>query len=261
MAPIKFEEQIKDKLEKRTLSPSTKSWSKLSERLDDDQKKTKNPLYWWLSIAATLVIMLAVAVQYYGKSEVEQVIPVLVNEETKQEAKDEKQPNDGEVNSLELASEDHPMHVEEKKNDAKPQNPQILDYKKQNTTSNSNTRLAQNNEIQKNTESQTTGTSLKEAQVLNKELILDKTALADALKDINVAKASVTEREIDSLLKIASNELLMDKLQKETTKTVDATRLLMEVEEDMGQSFRSKVFDALKDSYETVKTAVVQRNN
>ena len=29
MAPIKFEEQIKDKLEKRSLSPSSDSWSKL----------------------------------------------------------------------------------------------------------------------------------------------------------------------------------------------------------------------------------------
>jgi len=34
MAPIKFEENIKDKLEKRTLSPASDSWSKLAERLD-----------------------------------------------------------------------------------------------------------------------------------------------------------------------------------------------------------------------------------
>ena len=35
----------------------------------------------------------------------------------------------------------------------------------------------------------------------------------------------------------------------------------MSVEDDMGQSFRSKVFEALTESYKTVKTAVAERNN
>ena len=60
---------------------------------------------------------------------------------------------------------------------------------------------------------------------------------------------------------MASKELFKDKLQKEAFKTVDASALLLSVEEDMGQSFRSKVFDALKGGYETVKTAVAERNN
>ena len=42
MAPIKFEENIKDKLEKRTLTPSSESWSKLSERLDAEDNSSKN---------------------------------------------------------------------------------------------------------------------------------------------------------------------------------------------------------------------------
>ena len=34
MAPIKFEENLRDKLEERSLQPSANSWSKLSDRLD-----------------------------------------------------------------------------------------------------------------------------------------------------------------------------------------------------------------------------------
>ena len=44
MAPIKFEEQLKDKLEKRTMSPSAESWAKLSDRLDAEDQKNKRPI-------------------------------------------------------------------------------------------------------------------------------------------------------------------------------------------------------------------------
>ena len=87
-----------------------------------------------------------------------------------------------------------------------------------------------------------------------------KDAVADALNDLK-SENTVTDREIDSLLKLASKELFKDKLQKETSKIVDANALLLSVEEDMGQSFRSVVFDALKGGYKTVKTAVAERNN
>ncbi len=55
MAPIKFEEHIKDKLEKRRIEPSDKAWSKLSEKLDEHEGKSNNKMFWWLGIAASLV--------------------------------------------------------------------------------------------------------------------------------------------------------------------------------------------------------------
>ena len=39
MAPIDFENNIKDKLDERMLKPSTDAWGKLSERLDNQDKK------------------------------------------------------------------------------------------------------------------------------------------------------------------------------------------------------------------------------
>ena len=69
MAPIKFEEKLKEKLDKRTLSPSVNSWSKLAQRLDEEENKSKNSMYLWLSIAAGLLIMLAVSVQFFNKNE------------------------------------------------------------------------------------------------------------------------------------------------------------------------------------------------
>ena len=46
----------------------------------------------------------------------------------------------------------------------------------------------------------------------------------------------------------------------ESTKTVDATSLLESVEDDLEQSFREKVLNALQSSYETVRVAVTERN-
>jgi len=80
MAPIKFEENIKDKLEKRILSPSSEGWSKLVDRLDEDEKKSKKPMYWWLSIAAGLLIMVAVSFQFFNTDESENVLPQMVEE-------------------------------------------------------------------------------------------------------------------------------------------------------------------------------------
>ena len=60
MAPVKFEEQIKNKLEQRAINPKENAWDKLAERLDtQERKKTINP-YWWLGIAASVIIILVV---------------------------------------------------------------------------------------------------------------------------------------------------------------------------------------------------------
>ena len=42
---------------------------------------------------------------------------------------------------------------------------------------------------------------------------------------------------------------------------IDASDLLQDVEADLDQSFRDKVFKTLKSSYYSVKTAVADRNN
>ena len=42
---------------------------------------------------------------------------------------------------------------------------------------------------------------------------------------------------------------------------VDAEALLENVEAELDQSFRNKVFEAIKSSYNSVKTAVAQRND
>ncbi|EDP72293.1 hypothetical protein FBALC1_14367 [Flavobacteriales bacterium ALC-1] len=261
MAPIKFEENIKDKLEKRSLSPSSDGWSKLSDRLDAEEKTSKNSIFWWLSIAAGIIIMIAISTQFFRGNQSTEATPQIVQDKVKEQQIEAEAQKLNATESIELASEEDNVDSE-KNNSLITKEPQIIDYKKViNKKQKAQTKLAEQNNISVKNDGlkQDNLISEKANELLNK--VEMKEAVAKAITKIKTENTTVTDREIDSLLKVASKELFKDKLQKETSKTVDANALLMSVEDDMGQSFRSKVFDALKDSYKTVKTAVADRNN
>ena len=257
MAPIKFEERLKEKLEERSLTPSTESWSKLSERLDVQDKKSKKPLFWWLSIAAGLIIMIAVSVQFFNTDEANELLPQLV-EEPIEASKGVKQLTKDDDQMLKVAEQ--PALQEEfsplTKHDKKQIEEQVIEktqpVKSQVAENSSVTSLLETSKEEQEAVSQ-------RPEILDK-VILETTVVA-ALDDLKSQKSSATEKEVDSLLKAASKALFKDKLEKKSSKIVNAEALLNSVEDGMGQSFRSKVFDALKGGYETVKTAVVQRNN
>jgi hypothetical protein len=81
------------------------------------------------------------------------------------------------------------------------------------------------------------------------------------IKQLQTNESSVSDEEIDSLLKQAQREILKQQIYDETTRTVNADNLLQDVEMELEQSFRDKVFEALKSSYSSVKTAVAERRN
>ncbi|MCA0133302.1 hypothetical protein [Winogradskyella alexanderae] len=259
MAPIKFEEQLKEKLEKRTLSPSAEGWAKLSDRLDAEDKKTKRPIYWWLSIAAMLVVMIAISVQFFNKEESTSVAPQVVNEQPN-EVKTNKNAVVIESDNTQLANESNIIEEMQEVKASQTKRPSVNNIKRLPVTkaepesqlvSNTNglvEKLEENNPIK-----------LKEEIIKQPEI--NKTAIAEALETIDNKNEAELNREVDSLLKLASKELTKSKLMKDTSKMVGANALLEQVQDEMGQSFRSKVYEMLKDSYKTVKTAVAQRND
>ena len=106
MAPIKFEEKIKDKLEKRTLSPSSEAWSKLSDRLDEDEKKSKKPIFWYLSIAAGLLVMMAVSIQFFNNKDSQEILPQIVKEDVIKEELNKGKIQSNEKEIIELVNEE-----------------------------------------------------------------------------------------------------------------------------------------------------------
>ena len=82
MAPLKFEEHIKDKLEQRKLQPSADAWQKLNDQLEDDASKKNNKTFWWLGIAASIVGVMLVGTIIMNSGNENTAMPIIVDTET-----------------------------------------------------------------------------------------------------------------------------------------------------------------------------------
>ncbi len=257
MAPIKFEEDIKDKLEKRSLSPSAISWLKLSERLDKDQKKSSKSTLWWTAVAASVIITGIISTLFFTNKNLNLSMPKIANEQeqtTKTQLEDKVTPPKFTISKG--LTNTNTINLE-KENIANTQS--IANTKKPNTNS---IRLTENKNLKENSPlPHHKFGKHKDLAPINPSLLKNKEEITNLLKDVKSEINASLDKEVDSLLKLAHKELFKDKLQKEMSNVVDASTLLLEVEEDMGQSFRSKVFEVLKDSYNTVITTVAERNN
>ena len=226
MAPIKFEENIKDKLEKRTIKPSADAWQTLASRLETKNNKKKSPYYLWLGVAASIVAIMFIASQLFvNKNNTTIETPVIVN--TNKET----------IKKIESENVLHKKDV--LTNNVEKESVKELNIK---TPKSEKTEVAQ---LTKQKEEKT---------VLPKEVIVNKTSFEDLKVQQVVAQIqglkdkgeSVTDKDIDALLDQAQKEITLQKIYNETTKTVDANALLQDVESDLQQSFRDKVFNALK---------------
>lgn len=235
MAPNKFEQHIKDKLTNRTLQPSPNAWNRLSKRLDTQTETHKNKSYWWAGLAASIVGVLLVTTLFNKVPDIESD-PIIVN--NPQPIKEVLPEN---VETKDLSKDKKPNIIDQKINKQ-----EVLVVK------NSNTQAI---ELNKET--------VKSEKVAAIELTFEEQKIQDVVAQIQVLKDKnnkVTDVEIDALLLEAQKEINQNKLYSNKG-LVDARLLLEDVEADIDQSFRSKVFETLKEGLGTVKSAVANRNN
>lgn len=252
MAPIKFEEHIKNKLDERTLKPSANAWDKLSDRLDENQKKDNSKPYWWLGIAASIIGVIFVVSQLTNNKIEQEITPtVVINPEVEKDTVETQVVN---------ATKDAKVILE--KNKIVSTN--IRKSKNSNTKLNQTETVVENIEVVLNTQNQEKFTTIatigenKESLTFEEKKIQEVVAQVRELKE---NKSDVSDIEIETLLAQAQKEIALEKLYNENTGIVDANILLQDVEADLEESFRTRVFEALKESYKSVKTAVVNRNN
>ena len=263
MAPIKFEEQIKDKLEAREVSPSSGAWSKLSQQLDAEESENKKPLFWWFGIAASIALLVFVSAIYFTNAEEPSLHNTIVNDTTKPV-------NNVDSSVIEEVKENVQIANTVLNNDdefevQKSQKPTI----KLNKT-NTNNRVL----IKSRTQDVAVAEKVKPTSVISanpkdikleiqepKNIIEFNSVVVQLQDSKSRANTTVSNFQIDSLLKAASRDLFKDKNLKNNARVVNAKTLLQDVEEDLGQSFRTRIFESLKGNYKRVKTAVAQRNN
>ena len=255
MEPNRFDQEIKNKLDKRVIAPSRDAWDTLSKRLDVQVERRNNRSYWWLGLAASIVGVLFVVNQFRDKEQNVVDSPKVVvapNDDLNVEnVKSEKQYNITEKTSgIEQAEISDEYEAIEKPNFKEDLSLRNSDRAVAETSKGKTTELTEGKPISGITASE-------EVLTFEEQKIEDVVAQVQALKDENMV---VSEADLDALLISAQKEITLNKLAQEAEGRVDANALLESVEQELDQSFRGKVLEAIKTSYNSVKTAIATRN-
>ncbi|WP_419212444.1 hypothetical protein ACNR9Q_17150 [Maribacter sp. X9] len=248
METDKFEKHIREKLQDREIRPSSTAWERISGDLNTSSSP-KKPVYLWMGIAASIVVLLGIGLFYFNGNKEEFVNPVQVVESTKKEEPENK--------AGQLKGQEAVVRSELKKED-------FLDLNNAITESGKTVVEVSRPVIQDDVEV----TILEQIEAENhtkklkftEQIITNKVSELVAQVDLMEQYNTVTDAEVDSLLKQAQEEILRNKIFK-TDNSVDAMALLTEVEDELDQSFRDQIFNSLKAGFIKVRTAVADRNN
>lgn len=247
MEPNRTEQHIRTKLEQREIAPSPHSWDQLSERLDLSETKKRKANYWWLAVAATVVLGIFAGFSILNNPE------ITVDNKVVESSNQVIEFTDKNNKSNEVISDNYKK--------VEGDSPMIIDDEPLNQN--------EHNEALKVTPIKTTDAIIQTkitnvSPEKNNDVPIDFEAqklfeVVAQIKQLNELNNQVTEAEVDSLLKAAQKDIFKQKLNSESNKTVDANALLLEVEDELNGSFKAKVYEALKSGFISVKTAVAER--
>lgn len=267
MGRHKFEDQFREKLTQREITPSSNSWEKLSGQLDSAEKK-KGFSLWWIGIAATLLGAVFIAGLVYNNTQPGET-PVVV---TPAKEIDETRSITDPLESTKNLSEGIATEYESKKG-----KPSVKNNKATNVKPKRNTVLAEkspatiNAEGKMNTQiaytaspdvNEVAGTEEEEKTLQNDPAIASE--INNILAEIALLEKnneSVEEDEINALLARAASQISKNRQEMYASEKIDAEALLWDVEMDMEESFREKIFEVMKEGFQKARTAVANRNN
>lgn len=277
MAPIKLEDNMKERLEERTIEPTMAAWDRISSKLDAEQGAKKNKRIWWVSIAASFVAGTLVALFVFQNAGTTNTSPEFV--ETSPVLVDPVNEKNDKLNTVESNKVlEEAVVVEEpvKKEDT---SEKTTIKETQKTISKNEQFVAQIDKkekkdktiIESNKEEGTQeGIAVTEKKSFKDPFdIKENKALNDAIAEkVNEvvaeveSRTSVTDEEIEALLKKAQREVVSQQIFNQKTNAVDANALLLDVEAEVAPaSFRNKIFEVISEGYEKARDAVANRNN
>ena len=243
MAPIKFEEDLKSTIEKRTIEPSEKAWEKLSASLESHEQKNNRSIVFWFGVAASIVGVFWVVSAIFS-SDVE-VAPVIVDvPETEQ-----------------IPASNLPVEVEESQDELIVTTTETIEQTSEKEPAKE---LVIAQEAQTPLIAEVEIVEIEEHDVQSIEIPQQEPdelfEVATQIVALNEQKSSVSDAEIDSLLLEAQLNIAKKKIEQ-SGMSVSAYALLFEVEEELDPSFKEKVFDVISKNYNSLKNAVATRND
>lgn len=254
METNKFEKHIRTQLKEREINPSGNAWKKISSKLTTKSKQTK-PTYKWLGVAASVMLLVGSTFFFVNAGNQLEGAP-----DTIVEIEIDEQPNSEQTNAPILFEKKNSQTVvttttnndKQKNTDREVYKERKLRDEMDESVGNEDSEIAFINNM--------TPTKMAQPLEIPENIINDKVSEVIAQVGVMEKSSSVTDAEIDSLLKRAQQDILRDKIFNTDT-TVDALALLTAVEDELDQSFRDQIFNSLKAGFIKVRTAVADRNN
>lgn len=283
MAQMKLEDKMKERLEERTIEPSAAAWDRIAGKLETQDVVKKSNRKLWLAIAAsfiggvvaTLIILnqepfvqgndqLVITPEVEGIEEMKNDIskinsnPVAHEEESnaKEAVAAENVKKEVQTNTLSRKQDEHIQNVAAvavvKENEAMTE-----EVSRKESVSNNQGRLLETAVATRGEETEKTAIGFEKNPEIQKAIDTQLDALV-----ASVDLQTVSDEEIDVLLKNAQREIISSRVFDANTGRVDASALLLDVEAEVDpQSFRDKVFEALADGFVKARDAIVDRNN
>lgn len=274
MAPIKFEENIREKLQERELQPSKDSWNQLSKKLGHAPAPKNNRRVWMAVAAGFMGLLLVVSYVLTTGDESGPVQLVDENIITPSELENEIETPKFEDNSIDIApvvaSENKEKVVDEPEKEADhnmipKKEVAIVKATEEPTEKKAATKVTPI--VQKEAIAEVVNELKKlpneKPTPIEENLFVDTkvNAVVAQVRQMEGSENGVTAEEINALLIKAQRDIATNRILASGNKKIDPSSLLQDVESEMERSFRDKVFEALGQGYNKVRTAVVERNN
>lgn len=226
MEPNKFEKEFRDKLNQREISPSENSWNKLDAMLTaaEEKKKSKHS-YSWIYVAASFVGFLLIATFYFSQKE-----NTIENQK----------------NGLVIQNPVAP------KTDAIPSEKADLKIEEKSSVVN----VVQKSASKSNKSSFSRKDSLANKNNFNQNQVAELSIINQNTEQF--ASSNANEKSVDEM--IVAVQATPKAAASKTAIKVNPNTLLSQVDGELELSFREKVINKVNKNYQTVKVALVNRN-
>ena len=267
MAPNKFEIYIKNQLKEREIKPSNDAWDKLSKSLDVTEPRSKKRKYLWYGVAASVIGIVLLATQFdKGLNLPVETSNGFVNIKAATDKVDEKEnttiktefKEENGIVLVKVNQEIEPGQVVVKEVIEKEVSLFALENKPENKIS-IDSALGESILPYGRVDVivlEAISAKFEDNALINIK-ITQVIAHVDSLEKNNV---QITDSEVDALLRNAQKEILITKKLRENVR-IDAMALLTDVEDELDQSLREKLFEKLKIGFLKNRTSVVKRSN
>lgn len=256
MEPNKVDQKVNASFEERTIAPSAQSWEKLSGRLHEKEQH-KSRKYWVLGVAASFLAGILLTTLFFKGDETLNTVPVVIQENIAPASSEEKVP------PTKNAVEKQPK-IEEGIAVSNETNPSSKNETEKTLTEHSVKLAEEKSEEIVDHKAEIIDITREAPAVARSTEQLVNQASAKILDDLkkNDAGQEVTDAEIDQLIRRAQLEVRTDAILngRKNNNQINAQALLNSVDEGADRSFRERVYAAVQDGLNQMKTALANRN-